>query len=349
MADINIGFAAPLSGSNAALGEQLRNGVEHAIEDVNAQGGSLGQKYTLRIGDDVSDPKQGIMIANRFGAEGVRIVVAHYNSGVAIPSSEVYADLGILMISPGATAAAVTDRKLWNVFRTVNRDDDGTQVAALYLARHFSQKRIAIVHDKTPAGEGLASGVQKNLHGHGIKEILYDSITIGEKDYSALVSKLKANHIDLIYYGGAHTEAGLIVRQMKDQNLKIQMMSGSGIATLEFAAIAGPAAEGTLMVFADDASSNPNAKAVVDRFKTKNIDPESYTLYAYIAIQILKQAIDSSQSTDPRTLAQLLHSGKRFKTILGDVAFDEKGDIDIKNILYIWRKTESGKMMYKPV
>jgi branched-chain amino acid transport system substrate-binding protein len=347
-AEIKIGFVAPLSGPNAAFGMQLKNGAEQAIEDINAQGGSLGSHYALSIADDASDPKQGILIANRFAGEDIKAVVAHFNSGVAIPASEAYEDLGILMISPGATAAKFTDRQLSYVFRTINRDDVGAKVAAQYIAQHFKGEKIAIIHDKTPFGEGLATEVRNTIRSLGMQESLFDAINPGEKDYLSLVSRLKADKVKLLYYGGTHAEAGLIIRQMREQNLSTILMAGSGIATLEFGTIAGPAAEGTLMVFASDPHDNPDAKPIVERFKRKNINPESYTLYAYTAVQILKQAIDRAGSVQPQALAQVLRSGVPFNTILGNVNFDKKGDIDIKNIVYIWSKTPDGKIAYTP-
>jgi branched-chain amino acid transport system substrate-binding protein len=160
-AQIKIGVAGPITGPNAAFGAQLKNGVEQAVEDINAAGGINGQKLQMVVGDDVSDPKQGVSVANKFAAEGVKLVVGHFNSGVSIPASEVYQEAGIVQITPASTNPKFTERGMWNTFRTCGRDDQQGSVAGAYLADKFKGKKVAIVHDKTPYGKGLADETQK--------------------------------------------------------------------------------------------------------------------------------------------------------------------------------------------
>src|SRR5690606_27419352 len=186
---------------------------EQAIEDINAAGGIQGQKITTTVGDDVGDPKQGVSVANKFAAEGVKFVVGHFNSGVTMPTSEVYQENGMLAITPASTNPRVTDRGMWNVFRVCGRDDQQGAVAAAYILKHMKDKKIAIVHDKTTYGQGLADETRKAMHKGGMKEVLYEGINLGDKDFSALVSKIKASGADLVYWGGLHTEGGLLVRQ----------------------------------------------------------------------------------------------------------------------------------------
>jgi branched-chain amino acid transport system substrate-binding protein len=264
-ADIKFGMTGPLTGPNAAFGAQLKNGVEQAVEDINAAGGILGQKIVLTYGDDVSDPKQGVSIANKFAGEGVKFVIGPFNSGVTMPASEVYQENGILEITPSATNPKITERGMWNIFRTCGRDDQQGAVAAAYIIKKFKGKKIAIVHDKTTYGQGLADETRKGLTKGGMKDVLYEGVNVGEKDYSALVSKIKASGADLVYWGGLHTEGGLIVRQMRDQGIKAPLMGGDGITTDEFASIGGPGVEGTLMTYGPDARKNPAAKAAVDK------------------------------------------------------------------------------------
>ena len=357
-AQIKIGVGGPITGPNASFGAQLKNGAEQAVEDINAAGGVNGQKLQIVLGDDVSDPKQGVSAANKFAGEGVKWVVGHFNSGVSIPSSEVYGEAGIIQITPASTNPRFTDRpNMWNVFRTCGRDDQQGAVAGAYLANKFKGKKVAIVHDKTPYGKGLADETQKTMNGKGLKEVLYEGINTGEKDYSALVSKLKQANVDVVYFGGLHTEAGLIVRQMRDQGLNAPLMGGDGIVSSEYVSIAGPGAEGTLMTFSPDPRKNPAAKDVVAKFKAKNFEPEAYTLYAYAAVQILKQAAEQAKSLDPKKVAEVMHSGKVFKTVLGDIAFDKKGDVSTQGymiggkkkdryVLYVWKKGPDGKISY---
>src|SRR3954447_13546055 len=212
-AQIKMGMTGPITGPNAAFGAQLKNGTDQAVEDINAAGGILGQKITTSYGDDASDPKQGVSVANKLSGDGVKFVIGHFNSGVTMPASQVYQENGMLEITPSATNPQITERGMWNVFRTCGRDDQQGAVAAAYILKHFKGKKIAIVHDKTTYGKGLADETKKALNKGGDKEVLYEGINIGEKDYSALVSKVKQSGADLVYWGGLHTEGGLIVRQ----------------------------------------------------------------------------------------------------------------------------------------
>ncbi|WP_375459814.1 branched-chain amino acid ABC transporter substrate-binding protein [uncultured Enterovirga sp.] len=346
-AQLKMAVAGPITGPNAAFGAQLKNGVEQAVEDINAAGGIMGQKIVLSIGDDASDPKQGVSLANKFASDGVKLVVGHFNSGVSIPASEVYQESGMVQITPASTNPKFTDRGMWNTFRTCGRDDQQGAVAGTYLSTHFKGKKVAVVHDKTPYGKGLADETQKTMNAKGLKEVVYEGVNTGEKDYSALVSKLKQANIDVIYFGGLHTEAGLIIRQMRDQGLKAPMMSGDGITDKEFVQIAGPGAEGTYMTFGPDARKNPEAKDAVAKFMAKKIDPEAYTLYSYASVQILKQAAEQAKSTDGKKIAEVMKSGKVFKTVIGDISYDKKGDITRPDyVMYVWKKGADGKIDY---
>jgi branched-chain amino acid transport system substrate-binding protein len=346
-AQIKIGVAGPITGPNAAFGAQLKNGAEQAVADINAAGGINGQKVELIVGDDVCDPKQGVSVANKFAAEGVKMVVGHFCSGVSIPASQVYEEAGIVQISPASTNPTYTERGMWNTFRTCGRDDQQGGVAGTYLADKFKGKKVAVIHDKTPYGKGLADETQKTMNSKGLKEVVYEGVNTGEKDYSALVSKLKQAGVDVVYFGGLHTEAGLIIRQMRDQGLQAPMMSGDGIVSAEFTSIAGPGAEGTLMTFAPDPRKNPAAQEVVKKFRAKNYEPEAYTLYSYAAAQVLAEAAKQANSTDGKKVADAIKAGKPFKTVIGDLTFDKKGDITRPDyVVYVWKKTADGKIDY---
>src|SRR5579872_3035418 len=344
-ADIKMAVTGPITGPNAAFGAQLVQGTTQAVEDINKAGGILGQKITLEQGDDVSDPKQGVSVANKFVGDGVKFVVGPFNSGVTIPASDVYNENGILMITPSATNPNVTDRKLWDIFRTCGRDDQQGMLWAEYARDHLKGKKIAIVHDKTTYGKGLADAARDNMHKFGIKEVLYDGVNTGEKDYSAIVSKIKESGAQYLMWGGLHTEGGLIVRQMRDQGMKTIMISGDGITDSEFAAIGGAGVEGTLMSFGPDPRNNPNAKDAVASFRAKGFDPQGYTLYSYAAVQIIKQAAEKANSLDPKKVAAAMHSGTPFHTVLGDIAFDKKGDrTTVDYVWYVWKKGADGKI-----
>src|SRR3974390_135970 len=190
-AQIKVGVAGPITGPSATEGTQIKNGTDQAVADINAAGGILGQKITLGYGDDASDPKQGVSVANKFAGDGVKFVIGHYNSGVTMPSSEVYQENGILQITPASTNPTVTERNMWNIFRVCGRDDQQGKVAGEYILKHFKGKKIALVHDKTTYGKGLADEVRKAINKGGMKGVLYEGINTGDKDFSALVSKIK--------------------------------------------------------------------------------------------------------------------------------------------------------------
>jgi len=346
-AQVKFGVGGPITGPSAATGAQMKNGVDQAAKDINAAGGILSEKIAVEYGDDVSDPKQGVSVANKFAADGVKFVIGHYNSGVTIPSSEVYQENGILQITPASTNPTVTERKMWNIFRVCGRDDQQGKVAGDYILKHFKGKKVAVVHDKTTYGKGLADETKKTINAGGMKEMLYEGINTGEKDYSALVSKIKQSGADLVYFGGLYTEGGLIVRQMRDQGVKAPLMGGDGITSDEFAAVGGPGVEGTLMTYGPDPRNKPEAKSIVEEFRAAKFEPEAYTLYSYAGVQVIKQAAEAGKSLDPKKVAEKMHSGMKFKTVLGDLSFDKKGDITkLDYVMYIWKKDASGKVTY---
>ncbi len=346
-AQVKFGVGGPITGPNAATGLQMKNGVQQAVEDINAAGGILGQMITVEFGDDVSDPKQGVSVANNFVADGIRFVIGHYNSGVTIPASEVYYENGILEITPASTNPLVTERGLWNIFRTCGRDDQQGRVAGAYILAHFRGKRIAFVNDKTTYGKGLVDETLKTIKAGGMHEVLYEGINTGEKDYSALISKIKQSGADLVYFGGLYTEAGLIVRQMRDQGVTAPLMGGDGITSDEFATVGGPGVIGTLMTYGPDPRNRPEAKAVVAKFRAKGFEPEAYTLYSYAGVQIIAQAATAAKSLDPKKVADMMHSGMHFHTVIGDISYDKKGDITrLDYVVYIWKRDASGKITY---
>jgi branched-chain amino acid transport system substrate-binding protein len=203
------------------------------------------------------------------------------------------------------------------------------------------------VHDKTTYGQGLADETKKAMTKGGMKEALYEGVNLGEKDFSALVSKIKASGAELVYWGGLHTEGGLIVRQMRDQGVKAVLMGGDGITSDEFASVGGPGVEGTLMTFAPDPRKRAEAKAIVEKFRAKKFEPEAYTLYSYAAVEIIKQAAEQAKSLDPKKVAEVIRSGKKFKTVIGEMGYDKKGDITRPDyVMYVWKKNADGKITY---
>ncbi|GEO85612.1 MULTISPECIES: branched-chain amino acid ABC transporter substrate-binding protein [Alphaproteobacteria] len=346
-ADLLVGVGGPMTGPNAAFGAQLQKGAEQAAADINAAGGINGEMVKIVLGDDVSDAKQGVSVANKFAADGVKFVVGHFNSGVSIPASEVYAENGMLEVTPAATNPVFTERGMWNTFRVCGRDDQQGAVAGKYIFDNFKDGKVAVIHDKTPYGQGLADETKKAMNALGVTEVMYEGITAGDKDYSALISKMKEAGVTVVYFGGLHTEAGLILRQMADGGLKAVMMSGDGITSNELASIAGDAVNGTLMTFPPDPRLNPNAADAVKKFRDAGFEPEAYTLYSYAALQVIADAAKAAGSNDPEAVATALKEKGPYTTVIGELGFDAKGDITRPDyVMYTWQKGADGKYTY---
>jgi branched-chain amino acid transport system substrate-binding protein len=345
-AEIKVATAGPITGQYAAFGEQMKRGAEMAVKDLNAKGGVLGEQLALSVGDDACDPKQAVAVANQMASSGVIFMAGHFCSSSSIPASKVYEEEGILQITPASTNPKFTDEGGWNVHRTCGRDDAQGKVAGAYLAKTYAGKNVAIIHDKTAYGKGLADETQKAMNAAGLKEVMYEAYTAGEKDYTALVSKLKEAKVDAVYVGGYHTEGGIILRQMREQGLNAQMVSGDAFNTEEFWQITGPAGEGMIFTFAPEPRNNPNAAAVVEAFKATGYDPEGYTLYTYAAMQAFAQAAEATKSKDPKKIAEWLRAGNAVQTVLGEIKLDSKGDIlDPK---YVFYRFSNGKYTEDP-
>lgn len=343
-ADITIGLIAPLTGPVAAYGEQVKNGAQVAVDEINKAGGILGEKVVLKLEDDGGEPKQGVSVANQLVGDGVRFVVGPVTSGVAIPVSDVLADNGILMVTPTATAPDLTKRGLTNVLRTCGRDDQQAQVAADYVLTHFKDKRIAIVNDKGAYGKGLADAFKATLNAGGVKEVLDEAITPGDKDFSALTTRIKAEKIDVIYFGGYHPEGGLLARQLRDLSVNAQIIGGDGLSNTEYWAIGTKAAAGTLFTNASDVTKSPDAKAAIAALAAKNIPAEAFTLNAYAAVEVLKDGIEKvGKADDPEAVSTALRSGMPVATAIGKLTYGETGDLTSKSFsLYKW---EDGKIV----
>jgi branched-chain amino acid transport system substrate-binding protein len=335
-AEIVIATAGPMTGQYAIFGEQMQKGAEQAVKDLNEAGGVLGEQLVLEIGDDACDPKQAVAVANQFVNQEVVFVAGHYCSGSSIPASAIYNEEGILQISPASTNPLLTEQGFDNVFRVCGRDDVQGPYAADYVVDNNIGSKVAVIHDKSTYGKGLADDFKKQLNARGIQETMYEAITAGDRDYTALITKMKQAGIDLIYLGGYHTEAGLITRQAREQGLDAKMMSGDALVSDEYWAITGDTGQGTLMTFSPDPRKNEVAQPVVTKFQEQGYDPEGYTLYTYAAIQTWAQAAEKAGTTDLDAVVEALH-GNQFETVLGTIGFDEKGDPKGSGyVMYMW-------------
>jgi branched-chain amino acid transport system substrate-binding protein len=303
------------------------------VEDLNAAGGLLGEKVVLKVMDDVCDPKQATLLAGQAASGGVIFVAGHFCSNTSLAAADVYEENGVLMISPASTNPALTQKGQEMVFRICGRDDQQGVVAANYLAKHFANKKIAIIHDRSSYGRGLAEVTKKELNKQGIKEVAFEAITQGERDFSSLITLLKSKGVEVLYVGGYHTETGLIKRQAADVGYPLVVMAGDSLITREYWTITGKAGQGTLMTFSPDPRLNPAA------------NPEGYTFYNYAAIQVFAEAVKRTKSKDPVVLAENLKKGETFPTIIGNLNFDAKGDVtNPAYTVYEWNK--DGQYVY---
>ncbi len=347
--NLNIATAGPMTGEYAAFGDQMKHGAQRAVLDINAKGGVLGKNLALNIGDDACDPKQAVAVANDFVSKGIIFVAGHFCSGSSIPASSVYHEEGILQMTPASTNPKFTEDPAaagWGtVFRTCGRDDQQGSFAGPWVAQHFKGKNVAVIDDKSTYGKGLADLTRTAMNAAGMKEVLNEEITAGDKDYSALVSKLKAANIDVIYFGGYHPEAALIVKQSREQGLNAQLLSGDSLNTQEFATLAGAAADGVMFTNAAEARNLPSAKDVVDEFRKDGFEPEGYTLSTYAAIQVWAQAVTKAGTTDAKKVADTLRS-QTWDTVIGKLGFDAKGDLTSST--YVWYVFKGGKYSEAP-
>jgi branched-chain amino acid transport system substrate-binding protein len=343
-ADVLVGVALPRTGGAASYGDQVLNGVKAAAEAINAAGGADGEKIVLDVEDDMCDPKNAVSVANRIVEKSAHFVVGHVCSGASIAASDVYAENRVVMISPSTLAGKLTDRGLPGIFRVCGRDDQQGAFAADYIADYFKDKRFAIIHDSQTFSRGLADTVRNDLHKKGITEVLFEGITPGERDYSAVITRLRAAGVEFVYYGGYQQEMGQLLKQAVTGGFKAQWMGSSGIATREFASIAGSASDGVLMTFSRDPRKLPGSANLVASLRSRGIEPDGFTLYGYAALQVLAEAMDQAKSLDPLVVGKAMKSGA-FATALGELKFDAKGDVMTPSyVMYEWR---GGNFDYK--
>jgi branched-chain amino acid transport system substrate-binding protein len=344
-AQIKIASVGPMTGQNAAFGEQLRKGAEMAVADINAAGGVNGQKLELQIGDDACDPKQATAVANKMASDKVVFVAGHYCSGSSIPASEIYKEAKILQITPASTNIRLTDEAFakgnTTVFRTCGRDDVQGLTVGTYILKNHKDKKVAILHDKSPYGKGVADETKKALNKGGLREAMYESYNDTDKDFTALINKMKQAKIEMIVLGGYHTAGALIIKQSREQAFGAQLVGFDALEDAEFAKLGGAATNGVLMSFPPKAEDDPKNANLVKKFRDAKYEPAGYTLFTYAAVKVWADAATKAKSTDAAKVAEALRSGT-YDSAVGPLSYDQKGDI--KNPvydIYVWKDGKS--------
>jgi branched-chain amino acid transport system substrate-binding protein len=344
---IRIGIAGPMTGDQGKMGMDFRNGVSLAVEEWNANGGVLGKKIVLLIGDDQHEPKQAVSIANKMVNDGVVGLIGHFNSSCSIPASDVYNRAGIPMITPASTNPELTEKGYRGVFRVCGRDDQQGKVAAEFVTARLGLKRIAVIHDKTTYGQGLADEFKKALD-KKIEVVYYGGVGQGDRDFKGVLTTIRGKKPELIFFGGIYPAAGLLVRQAREIGMEAPFMSGDGTIDPKFIEIAGSkAAEGTYLTFSPDPRNIPSAGRFVEGYSEKYGEIGPYSIYAYDAANILLTALREADSTEGKLIIDKLHS-MEFQGALGRINFDEKGDVTTAPYV-IW-VTRDGKFteFWKP-
>ncbi len=338
-ADIKIAMAGPVSGPVAQYGDMQFIGAEMAIDQINKAGGINGEKLVGVKYDDACDPKQAVAVANKIVNDDIKFVVGHLCSSSTQPASDIYEDEGIVMVTAASTNPDITLQGYQMIFRTIGLDSLQGPTAGRFIVEHAKPKRVAVIHDKQQYGEGIATAVKSTVEDAGIKVVMFEGVTAGDKDFSALVAKLKRNKVDFVYYGGYHPELGLILRQSKELGLKAQFMGPEGVGNKDISAIAGEASEGLLVTLPPSFEKDPKNKGLVEAFAKKNQDPTGpFVMPAYAAVQVMADSMKAIGSTDSEEVAAYMHK-TAYSTPIGDVKFDEKGDLTSFNfVVYKWHQ-----------
>jgi branched-chain amino acid transport system substrate-binding protein len=338
---IRIGAAGPMTGDQSKMGVDLRNSVELAVAEWNEKGGVLGKKIVLLSADDQADPKQAVSIANKLINQKAVALVGHWNSSCSIPASKYYQDANIVMVSPATTNPQLTLQGFKNVFRVCGTDDQQGKVAAEFVLKTIRPKKIAIIHDKTAYGQGLADYFKRAL-GDRVQVVYYGGIIQRDPDYKAVLTTIKQSDPELYFFGGIYPEAGRLVRQAKEIGMNIPMITGDGVYDPTFINIAGTSAEGTYVTFGTEPTGLPSAKSFMVKYKAKYGDPGPYSIYAYDAANIILTAIAETRNTEGSKVAEYI-SKTVFHGAFGDISFDKNGDVT-KAPYVIWQ-VKGGKFV----
>ena len=334
---IKIALAGPVTGPVAQYGDMQFTGAKMAIEEINKAGGVNGKQLEAVVYDDACDPKQAVAVANKIVNDGVSFVVGHLCSSSTQPASDIYEDEGVLMITAASTSPDITDQGYQMIFRTIGLDSLQGPTAGNYIVESLKPRNIAVVHDKQQYGEGIARAVKEVVEVAGINVSVFEGVTSGDKDFSALIAKLKKEDVDFVYYGGYHPELGLILRQSAEKGLNVPFMGPEGVGNKDISAIAGQASEGLLVTLPKSFDQDPANAKLVDAITAKGDDASGpFVFPAYSAVQVMADSMKMTKSEDPEDVAKALRSNV-FATPTGKLAFDSKGDLkDFSFVVYEW-------------
>jgi branched-chain amino acid transport system substrate-binding protein len=328
---VKIGLAAPITGPQAHIGIDIRNGTQLAVDDINAAGLTIdGKKIKLELvaEDDEANPTKATTVAQKMVDSKVVAVVGHFNSGASIPASKIYSDAGIPQISPSSTNPKYTQQGFKTTFRVVANDDQQGPVGAKFALEKLKPKTIAVIDDSTAYGQGLADTFEAAAKAGGAKIVAREHTTDKDTDFKAILTKIKGRKPDLVFFGGIDPQAGPMMKQLTELGIKAKFMGGDGIQTPNFIKLAGNAAEGAMASMPGlPKDQMPGGAKFLAKFKARfNAEVELFAPMGYDAVFVFVEAMKRANSTDPAKF--LPEVGKTdYQGVIGPIAFDDKGDL----------------------
>lgn len=332
---IKIGLAGVQTGADGEIGTAPIRGSQIALEEWNKKGGLLGRQLEAVNRDDQGNPGQAVAVAQELVSAGVVAVVGHFNSGCSIPASETYNKANIVQITPASTNPKLTERGFKQTFRMCGRDDQQGAVSGSFAFDSLHVNQIAVLHDKTAYGQGIAEIFKKTFEAKGGKVVTFDGVSGEELDFRASVSAIQKAGAQAIFWGGMYKQGGPLYKQMRGAGFKGALLGGDGIYDPELIKTVGPNADSIFITFGPDYKSIPAAKPFLDAYKAKyGQEAGGYAIYGYDAANVLLAAMEKAKSTNADSVAATLRS-QEWPTLMGGVAFDEKGDLKVTKYV-IW-------------
>ena len=338
---VRIGSVAPLTGPQAHLGKDNENGARLAIADANAQNVVIAGKkihFELVGEDDAADPRTGTIVAQKLVDAKVNGVVGHLNSGTTIPASKVYADAGIVQISPSATNPKYTHQGFRTAFRVMANDEQQGEVLARFATQHLQARTIAIIDDATAYGQGLADEFSKAVQAEGAHVVAREHTDDHSTDFSAILTRIKSKKPDLIFYGGMDAQSGPMAKQVKTLRIDAAFLTGDGGCSQEFSQLAGAAAEGVYCSLPGvPLEKMPKGADFKQRFNAQYGEIQDYAPYSYDAVGVMIAAMRAADSVDPAKYQPALAT-IRYPGVTATLQFDEHGDLKGGLVtLYQWK------------
>lgn len=350
-AEIKIGLMCPLTGKWASEGQDMKNIVSLLVDEANKSGGIKGNTLLLVVEDDAGDPRTAALAAQKLASAGVVAVIGTYGSAVTEASQNILDEAGLVQIATGSTSVRLTEKGLARFFRVSPRDDQQGTVAAKVIAAG-AYKNVALLHDNSSYSKGLAQETRDELKKLGVTVGFYDALTPGERDYTAILTKLKAAKPDLVFFTGYYPETGMLLRQKAEMGWKVPMMGGDAANHQDLVKIAGAgAATGYFFIsppLPQDLDS-PTSKDFLKAFQAtyKTLPVSVWAVLAGDAFKVIAAAIENGKTTPEAIGAYLKAAEKPFSAISGEIVFDQKGD-RVSDLYRTYTVNDKGVFILQP-